>query len=123
MKNEIFKQYNVKGIGAFLNLLYMVAPMVGFITSIIACGTFYTVQSANINRIMPWLTFPLFILLLSILGTVVLVVFYKFIYPNYYAFLNRQSYIHQNPIQKDLEKILRQQRMIMEHLGIKDDDN
>ena len=122
MKSDLFKQYNVNGIGTFLNILYMAAPLVGFCTSIIECGTFYTVQSANIHRVVPWLTFPIFILLLVLFGMVVLFIFYKFIYPNYYAFLNRQSYIHQNPMQMDLAKILRQQKMIMEHLGIEDDN-
>ena len=86
------------------------------------CGTFYTVQQVNIHRFIRWMTFPWFILFVVLIGLLVLFVFYKFVYPSYYAFLNKQTYIHENPMQKDLAKILKRQDKIMKKLGLEDDD-
>ncbi len=113
---KLTKQYNIKGVGTFINVLYMTAPMLGIVMYIINAMTFYTVASEYIQKVIPWFTLPIFILTL-VLGVILLLIFfYKFIYPNYYTFLNHQSYTHNNPIRKDLE-------MIKKHLGIQDDES
>jgi hypothetical protein len=104
MKN-MFKQYNIKGIGTFINVLYLTAPILGIVMSIVNAITFYAVVNEYLHKIVPWLSLPLFIGLLMVGGLVLLLLFYKFIYPSYYAFLNKQTYIHENPMQRDLDLI------------------
>lgn len=43
---------------------------------------------------------------------------YKFVYPSRQAFLSRQAYKHANPAVADLQTILKNQKKIMEKLGI-----
>ena len=114
--DKFLKQYNIKWIGTFINILYTTAPLLGILMYIINAMTFYAVASVYILEILPWFSLPVFIVLLVVGVIVLLFVFYKFIYPSYYAFINRQSYIHNNPIRKDLAKI-------KAHLGIKDEDD
>ena len=116
----LFKQYNLKWIGSFLNVLYMASPLLGIAVSVIECGTFYTVQRAGIHQLVPWMSFPIFISMVILLGLVVLFIFYKFVYPSYYAFVNKQTYMHQNPMQKDLAELLAKQKKIMKRLNIEE---
>ena len=46
---------------------------------------------------------------------------YKFVYPSRQAFISRQAYKHDNPAIADLQKVLKNQKKIMEKLGIEDD--
>jgi hypothetical protein len=115
MFRKLFKQYNIKGIGTFINVLYLTAPMLGIVMYIINATTFYAVAFPYIHKYVSWLSLPIFLLFLILGVLVLLLVFYKFIYPSYFSFLNRQTYIHDNPIQKDLAKIKK-------NLGIEDDE-
>ena len=112
--DRLFKQYHIKGIGSFLNVLYLTSPLFGMGMYLIQTATFYAVVSDKIKTYAAWLSFPLFFSLIVIAGFILLFLFYKFVYPSYYAFLNRQTYIHQNPMQEDLAKIKK-------HLGITDE--
>lgn len=109
--NKIFKQYNIKGVGTFINVLYTTAPMIGVIMYIVNAMTFYIVAK---EKYFPWLSLPLFIGIIIIGLAIVMFVFFKFVLPSYYSFINRQSYIHENPIRNDLT-------LIKKHLGIKDE--
>jgi hypothetical protein len=91
----------------------MTAPLIGVVGYAMGAITMYTVVLPYIKPILPWLTLPLFFLVLVGVGTVVLMLFYKFVYPSYYAFLNKQVYIHENPMQADLALIKKNQDTIM----------
>lgn len=112
--NKFLKQYNIKWIGTFINLLYTTAPMLGIVMYFINAITFYAVASPSIIKIFPWFNLPIFLIAIFSGVIILLLVFYKFIYPSYYAFINKQSYIHENPIQRDLA-------LIKKHLGINDE--
>jgi uncharacterized membrane protein len=111
---KIFKQHDIKGVGTFIHVLYMAAPMLGIVMYIINAVTFYTVAREHIINVLPWFSLGVFIIVLVVGVVVMLMIFYVFIYRSYYTFLNRQTYEHNNPIRKDLE-------MIKKRLGIKDD--
>lgn len=108
-KNKFFKQYNIKGIGTLINVLYMTAPMLGIVGYFVNFTTLYSVTAIH-----KFVSLPIFLGMMVVFVFVMLFLFYKFIYPSYYAFLNKQTYIHENPIQKDLKKI-------KEKLGINDE--
>jgi glycerol-3-phosphate acyltransferase PlsY len=113
--HKIFKQYNVKGIGTFINVLYLTAPILGIAMYFVNAMTFYTVAQSYIHKYASWVNLAVFLILLVCAMLVLVFIFYKFVYPSYYAFLNKQTYIHENPIQRDL-------KAIKEKLGIKDDN-
>jgi len=112
--NKIFRQYNIKGIGTFINVLYLTAPMLGMVMYIINATTFYAVAFPYIHKYIAWLNLPIFLAFLILGILIMLLIFYKFVYPSYYAFLNKQTYMHQNPMQRDLD-------LIKKKLGIEDD--
>jgi hypothetical protein len=111
--NKFFKQYNIKGIGTFINVLYLTAPILGIAMYFVNAMTFYTVAQVYIHKYFPWVNLAVFLIFLVAAMLLLVFLFYKFVYPSYYAFLNKQTYIHDNPIQKDL-------KAIKEQLGIKD---
>lgn len=122
MKINLFKQYNIKWLGTFINLLFCASPLIGMMVSIMESGTFYGVQKSNIHKLAPWMSFPIFLVAVIIIGFIVMYLFYIIVYPAYQAFVNRQAYIHNNPIQKDLAKILVTQDIIRKRLNISDDE-
>ena len=101
--NKLFKQHYIKGIGVFINILYLTSPLIGIGMSIINAITFYAVVYPYIHRILPWFNFAVFIICLFLGGIVLLLSFYKFVYPSYYEFLNRQTLTRQ--IEKRLNRI------------------
>lgn len=108
--NFMQKQYNIQGIGNFISVLYTAAPMIGVIMYVVNACTFYMVAK---EKYFPWLSLPLFIGIIIIGLVILLVVFFKFVLPSYYAFINRQTYDHKNPVADDLKKI-------KQKLGIED---
>jgi len=113
--SKFLKQYNIRWLGTFINILYLTAPLIGISTSILNAATFYAVVQYYIHQFAPWITFPVFITFMVLCVFLMLFLFYKFVYPSYYTFLNSQTYIHNNPIRKDLA-------IIKKKLGIEDND-
>jgi hypothetical protein len=104
----LFKQHRIKGIGAVIGVFYLVAPLIGFFGYAMTAITMYTVVLPYTRQYIPWLTFQLFALIGAILLATGMLLFYKFVYPSYYAFLMKQQYIHQNPMQEDMQTVKRE---------------
>ncbi len=103
--SNLLKQRNIKGIGSFIHVLYLTTPLFGLGAYVMSAITMYTVLLPYIKPVMPWLTIQAFFGIAFLLFVLVLASFYKFVYPSYMAFQNKQTYIHKNPMQEDLEKI------------------
>ena len=114
------KQSNIpivgKYIGAFVNVLYLTMPLLGIMAYGISALTLYTVNINWIKNNISWLSIPVYFVLIIIFCLLLMLLNYKYLYPSYYAFLNKQAYIHNNPIQKDL-------KLIKEKLGINEENN
>jgi heme/copper-type cytochrome/quinol oxidase subunit 1 len=110
---SILKQHKVKGIGNFIHVLYLTTPLFGAVSYIMGAITMYTVILPWTKVWMPWLSMPLFLGICFVACSILVLMFYCFVYPSYMAFQNKQQYIHENPIQKDLA-------LIKTKLGIKD---
>lgn len=113
MKN-LLQQHNIKGIGMIISVLYLTSPLIGIGMYVVNAMTFYTVASYNIHKIFPWMNLFWFLLILAFTMIVLLLIFYVLVYASYQAFINKQAYIHNNPIEKDLKAIKKK-------LGIADD--
>ena len=103
------KQSNIpivgKYIGAFVNVLYLTMPLLGIMAYGISALTLYTVNINWIKDNISWLSIPVYFVMIIIFCLLLMLLNYKYLYPSYYAFLNKQAYIHNNPIQKDLALI------------------
>jgi hypothetical protein len=117
--NHLSKQYNIRWLGTFINLLYMTSPLLGIMMSIVNSITFYAVIYVYLHRYVPWFSFPVFFVTLVAVGFVIIFCFWKFVYPAYYAFLNKQTLT--NKIDERLCHIEADNQLIKKHLGIIDD--
>jgi hypothetical protein len=110
-----FKQKHIPYIGAFINVLYLTIPLFSVIAYGMSAATLYTVANYYIKQVIPWFSLPVFIVLIVITGALLLWLNYKYLYPSYYTFVNKQTYEHNNPIRRDLKQI-------KDKLGIKDEE-
>jgi phosphoglycerol transferase MdoB-like AlkP superfamily enzyme len=101
----MFKQHNLKWVGALFNVLYLTMPIFGIVAYAMSAMTLYTVTLPYTKPIMPWLNVPIFFSVVLVICALAMYVNYKFIYPSYFSFLNKQTYIHNNPMMEDLQKI------------------
>jgi magnesium-transporting ATPase (P-type) len=95
-------QMRVGWVGAFINLLYFTSPIIGMTSYIFTGATLYAVIKPFLDTWFPWMKFWVFILVAVIFVVFLLVVSYVVLYPSNLAFQNKQTYKHQNPMQRDL---------------------
>ena len=102
---KIFKQHYLKGIGSFIDVLYLTMPLFSIGAYTMSAITMYTLLMPLFKPIIPWMS-PLIFFGICFIGCLLLMgIMYKFIYKSYFAFRNNQEYKADNPIRKDLEKI------------------
>ena len=111
---SIFKQHDIKFVGAFVNILYLTMPLFGIVAYAMSAVTLYTVTLPYTKPLMPWFNLYIFFGILIVVCFIAMFIFYKLMYPSYLAFVNKKSYIHNNPIRKDLEKIKKKLEIIDE---------
>jgi hypothetical protein len=110
------KQYNIKWLGTFINLLYMTSPLLGIMMSIVNSITFYAVIYVYLHKYVAWFSFSVFFVCLVIGGFTIIYLFWKLVYQAYYNFLNKQTLT--NKIDVRLDKIDADMKLIKEKLGI-----
>lgn len=110
------RQYKLRWIGPFIGVLYLTAPLIGTVGYVMTAVTLYTVTLPYTKSLVPWLTLPTFLIIAFAMGVFGLFLFYKFVFPSYYAFITKEQYIHDNPMQRDLA-------LIKKKLGIEEDNN
>jgi hypothetical protein len=102
--NKFFKQYNIRWIGLFINVLYLTTPIFGIGAYAMSAATMYaTVVIPYIKPMFPWFDFWVFAIFAGVICCFMLLMVWKFVYRGYFG----------NPIKQDVEKIKK-------HLGIKD---
>jgi len=67
---------------------------------------YYTTLKPTYSQSLLWISFGVYLGILTLLFLAVMVLEYKFVIPSTYTFQNRQEYLHQNLIRKDLKEIL-----------------
>lgn len=81
----------------------------------------HTTGRPNLEPYFPWIDFWMFASFMLVFVAVLGILDYKFVYPSRQGFLNREVYKHKNLVVADIQKILENQKKIMEKLGIEDD--
>ena len=91
-----------KFIGGLKELLARVTFYISIVNFIQVTAMTYYTTVRNISNI----SFIIYILILAMLILAMMVFEYTIVMPSHYAFLNWQTYIHDNPIRRDLEKVM-----------------
>jgi hypothetical protein len=102
---NLLRQHNIKRVGSFIHVLYLTMPLFGAGSYTMSAITMYTVLMPYFKDKIPWMTLPLFIGICLMACGIMLFCFYKFVYPSYMSFQNKQEYSHNNLIRQDLDKI------------------
>jgi hypothetical protein len=102
---KLLQQHNIKWIGPLIHVLYLTTPMFGVAGYTMSAITMYTVLLPYLKPIAPWLTAPVFFGSCFMLCIILIFCFYKFVYPSYMTFQNKQEYSHNSLLARDLAKI------------------
>lgn len=89
-------------LGVFYDVFVMTSPLMSIVSYIMLSTTAYTVTRDWLLVYVPWMTFPLFILIVGVIYLVAMLLVYKFLYASYFAHRNNQEYKHKNPIRQDI---------------------
>lgn len=116
------KQYNVgPWPGAVMDLYSRTGVFINVVSNIMLAATFYaTGGRAFLQLYFPWMNFWVFLALLISSYLTAMVLYYVFIMPSSLSFVNRQWYMHKNPVQKDLDEIKKELEEIKKALNIPD---
>lgn len=125
MKGKIMKQHEIPWIGALKDLYSMTSVYFAALNLLlIAITAFATVIGPLLHTpgafiiYAPWMNIYLFIGCLAVLVLLAMALEYKYIYPSYFAFRNKQEYEHQNLIRGDIKLLMERLARIEKALGI-----
>jgi hypothetical protein len=82
---------------------------------------FTTSAEPFLAKYLPWVTFPIYMMVAVVGIGCLMVVAYILAIPSAYSFFNNQVWKHNNPQKRKLERIDRRQQLILDKLGIKDE--
>ena len=122
MKIPFFtKQYSGSYIGGILETYQRAGIFITAVQFLAVIIIFYTTSAQPvIARYAPWLSFGLYMAVVF-LGIALLMVGVKLlVIPSSYTFLNQQMWTNNNPMRAKLEEMERNQKRIMEKLGLED---
>jgi hypothetical protein len=106
--------------GSVLDTYGRAATFFTITNMIMLAATFYnTTGQQYFKPIFPWLSFTVFMLLLSLSFILFMVIVYIFITPSSMSFFNHQTWNHDNPMRKELIEIKEDIKKIYEKLEIK----
>lgn len=118
----IDKYYKGSYIGGLLETYNRAASIIGIVQFLSVMVVLYTTTARPImDRYLPWFTFPMYIVTLLVGVILLMVVVQLVVMPSAYTFFNRQFWSWNNPMRTKLEEIEKNQKRIMEKLGIDDD--
>ena len=116
---KVLKQRNIgRWWGYFMQIIQQEAIVIQAIMMILQLITTATVLQIAGYQIPIWLLTVIVASMLIVGGLGVWIIGM----PSYFSAFNDQFYKHDNPLRKDVEKIAEQQKKIMKHLGIEDED-
>jgi hypothetical protein len=107
--NKLLKQYEIKGIGTFQHVVYQTLPLYSVVSQTFTAITMYGVWEAKILGYLPWLSLPVF-LILVVAGAIATLCFnYVFLYRGFWNFQNQQQFPEDGQMAKLIRKIVREE--------------
>lgn len=115
--------YTGRAIGGLFDTYQRSVGILSAIQYIAMIIVLYTTSARDFLAIhFPWMSFTVYMIIAFIIGVVVMVGAYVIVSPSMYGFWNEQIWKHDNPMRIKLDGIERNQKRIMEKLGIEDED-
>lgn len=117
------KHYEGSYIGGILETYQRSGIVVSGVQFLVVIIIFYTTSAKPIIvQHIPWLSFPLYMLVI-ITGIIILMALVRvWVIPSAYTFLVQQMWHNNNPMRTKLEEMEKNQIIIMKKLGIADDE-
>jgi magnesium-transporting ATPase (P-type) len=110
-------------LGGFKDVLIMSFVWVSVINfAFVAAVTYSTTLRPSLPDSFAWFSPWVFMGVMAVVFIVIMYVEWRWVYPSFYAFRNKQEYSHQNLLKSQLDQIERRQKLIMEKLGIKEEE-
>jgi uncharacterized protein YlxW (UPF0749 family) len=101
---RLIKQQNLPWIGAFTESLFSTLPLLSILNFLSIMTVLYTSISQYLIKVLPWLTFGWFVVILVVITLCAMLGVYLFILPSLWTFRNKQM----NAFESDLLKEVRQ---------------
>ncbi len=116
-----WQYYTGRTIGGLLDTYQRCVAILSAIQYVAMIIVLYTTSARDFLAIhFPWMSFTVYMVIAFVIGAVVMAAAYVIASPSMYAFWNQQIWKHDNPQRILLEGIERNQKKIMEKLGIED---
>lgn len=104
-------------IGAFINAYTSTAILYSPLTLMGVATTVYGLWGQDAIRAwLPWFTIWHLLLVMVLFILCMMVLFHKYVLPSIFAFQVQQQYKHRNPLAKDTQAMLKQQKEFGERL-------
>ena len=111
------KKLSLGGLKTILIHTVFYVNMANFV--LIALTAYNTTIKTYLVAYAPWLTLPIFMVIIMVFTGVAMWLEYKYVYPSYIRFQNQQEWEHQNLIRDELTKITQELRELKEKIGDK----
>ena len=89
----MLKQKRIPYLGEVVDALYTSLPILSIINFLSTTIVLYSSIRNYLEEIVPWLTFPLYLLIILISVIVLMGVIYKFVLPSLWAFRAEQMHL------------------------------
>lgn len=102
---KIFRQHQPKlWLGGIRDMLTRAQTYYALLNMPLLLITVYTVREATIHKYMPWLTLPMFFIILVVGIIIVIIIDYKIVYPSVIAFHQHEAWKHRSMARQNLDK-------------------
>jgi len=99
------KQKTIPGLGAFIESLYTVLPILSVMNFVAIAIVLYTDVQPYLLVHLPWVQLWMFLLILSIVVLLLMWMAYKYILPSMWTFRGRQMFEHESAVVDRLDEI------------------
>jgi len=104
LRSTILKQSHPRlWLGAARDMMQRAQSYYGLMNALLLLVTVYTVREVTIQKYIPGMTFPLFLVVIMVVMLIVVLLDYKLIYPSQIAFHQHEAYKHRSLVRKDFE--------------------
>jgi hypothetical protein len=106
MKNNFLKQRHVPHLGAMYEVFVTALPLLSAINFISILVILYANVQPFVKEYLPWMTLPLFFIIVTILFILCSLLVYKLLLPSLWAFRGKQMFGFEGEIKAKLDEIL-----------------
>jgi len=85
-------QYNIRWLGAVVESLYLALPVLSIINFLSISVVLYTNVQDYIKAWIPWMTFPIFLIIIFVITCITVLLTWMFLVPSLWALRGQQMF-------------------------------